>query len=80
MKDGKMSNASKDMAMNIAKRLLTDHMRHNRTWFKSPWPDEEGRYCIIQSHRTDEELPVSFPNERLYYRELGDGWAISVGY
>ena len=28
----------------------------------------------------DETLPTEFPNELVYYRELGDGWAISVGY
>ncbi len=74
-------NSARDMAMNIAKRLLTDHMRGNRTWFKSPWPDEQGRYYIIQSHKVDDEtLPTEFPNGQLYYREIGDGWAISVGY
>ena len=56
-------------------------MYHQRTWFKNPWPDEEGRYLIIQSHKAnDETLPVSFPHERVYYREYEDGWAISVGY
>ena len=73
--------ATREMAMDIAKRLLTDHMKGNRTWFKSPWADEEGRYYIIQSHKTDDEkLPTEFPHERLYYREIGDGWAISVGW
>ena len=79
-KDTSARDATRDLAMEMAKRLLTDHMSRNRTWFKSPWPDEEGRYCIIQSHRIGEELPTPFPHEQLYYRELGDGWVISVGY
>lgn len=73
--------STREKAMEIAQKLLTDHMSRNRTWFKSPWPDEQGRYYIIQSHKVDDEdLPTEFPHEQLYYREIGDGWAISVGY
>ena len=76
-----VSEATRDKAMDLAKKLLGEHMSHNRTWFKSPWPDDDGRYLIIQSHRvTDDELPTEFPHKQLYYREMGDGWAISVGY
>ena len=72
-------NTTQEMAMNIAKKLLTDHMRNNRARFQSPWADEEGRYFIIESHKTD-DAPPEFPHECLYYREVGDGWAISVGW
>lgn len=76
-----LTRDTKELAMDMAKRLLTDHMARNRTWFKSPWPDEQGRYYIFQSHKIDdEELPIEFPHEQLYYREIGDGWAITVGY
>ena len=71
---------TKDMAMSLAKNLLMQDMNHKRTWFKSPWPDEKGRYIIMQSHRAGDDLPIAFPNEQMYYRELGDGWVISVGY
>ncbi len=80
MLDTNKNNKTQELAMSMAKRLLTDHMQKNRTWFKSPWPDEQGRYYIIQSHKIDEDLPIEFPHEQLYYREVGDGWAISVGY
>ena len=77
----RMNEATMELAMSMAKRLLMDHMNRNRAWFKSPWPDKEGRYIIVQSHRVDDEtLPTEFPHELVYYRELGDGWAISVGY
>lgn len=76
-----MNDNTKKLAMDMARKLLADSMYHQRTWFKNPWPDEEGRYLIIQSHKAnDKTLPVSFPNERVYYREYEDGWAISVGY
>ena len=71
---------TKDMAMSLAKKLLLQDMHHKKTWFKSPWPDENGRYLIMQSHKADDELPIAFPHKRVYYRELGDGWVISVGY
>ena len=73
--------STREMAMDMAKKLLLEDMKHKRMWFKSPWPDEKGRYYIFQSHMVDDEtLPTEFPNELVYYRELGDGWAISVGY
>lgn len=76
-----MNEQTKKMALNMARKLLADSMYHRRMWFKTPWPDEEGRYFIIQSHKVDDaDLPVSFPHERVYYREYEDGWAISVGY
>ena len=76
-----MNDNTKKLAMDMARKLLAVSMYHQRTWFKNPWPDEEGRYLIIQSHKAnDETLPVSFPHERVYYREYEDGWAISVGY
>ncbi len=76
-----LHDSTKERAMDLAKKLLMNDMHHKRMWFKSPWPDEEGRYIIVQSHMTDDEsLPTEFPHERVYYRELGDGWAISVGY
>ena len=76
-----MNEQTKNMALNMARKLLADSMYHRRMWFKTPWPDEEGRYFIIQSHKVDDaDLPVSFPHERVYYREYEDGWAISVGY
>lgn len=76
-----LTTGTREMAMDMAKRLLGDHMRNHRTCFKSPWPDENGRYYIVQSHKVDDDdLPMDFPHERVYYREIGDGWAISVGY
>lgn len=76
-----MNEQTKKMALNMARKLLANSMYHRRMWFKTPWPDEEGRYFIIQSHKVDDaDLPVSFPHERVYYREYEDGWAISVGY
>lgn len=76
-----LKRGTQELAMEMAKKLLTDHMSKNRTWFKSPFPDEQGRYHIFQSHRVDDEtLPMEFPHEKLYYREIGDGWAITVGY
>ena len=76
-----MNEQTKKIALNMARKLLADSMYHRRMWFKTPWPDEEGRYFIIQSHKVDDaDFPVSFPHERVYYREYEDGWAISVGY
>ncbi|MBR2216356.1 MAG: hypothetical protein IJ849_11475 [Selenomonadaceae bacterium] len=75
------ARGTKEMAMDMAKKLLNDHMREHRSCFKSPWPDENGRYYIVQSHKVDdEELLMEFPHEKIYYREIGNGWAISVGY
>lgn len=76
-----LKRGTEELALDMAKKLLTDHMAKNRAWFKSPWPDEEGRYHIFQSHKVDDEkLPIEFPHEKLYYREIGNGWAITVGY
>ena len=78
-----IKESTKDMALEMAKKLLIQHIdqHRERMWFKSPWPDDKGRYYIIQSYKTDDtSLPVDFPNETVYYREVGDGWAISVGY
>ena len=70
-----------ELGMRMAKKLLAADMHHKRTWFQSPFPEADGRYYIIQSHKVeDEKLPTEFPTERVHYEELGDGWAISVGY
>ncbi|MBR3624310.1 MAG: hypothetical protein IKN43_13295 [Selenomonadaceae bacterium] len=76
-----LTRSTQDLAMDMAKKFLINHMANHRACFKSPWPDEEGRYHIFQSHRIDDEtLPMEFPNGKLYYREIGNGWAITVGY
>ncbi len=78
---GQAPDATMELGMRMAKKFLMQDMRGKRTWFKSPWPNEDGNYYIFQSHKVDdEELPIDFPTERVYYREVGDGWAISVGY
>ena len=75
------TDATRELGMRMAKKLLAADMHHKRTWFQSPFPEADGRYYIIQSHRVeDEKLPTEFPTERVHYEELGDGWAISVGY
>ena len=64
----------------MAKQFLQNEMGKKAMCFKSPFPDENGIYHIFQSHRVEDEDSVEFPNERVFYRELGDGWALSVGY
>ncbi|MBQ8698917.1 MAG: hypothetical protein IJ521_07955 [Schwartzia sp.] len=54
--------------------------KNKATRFESTLPSEDGNYYIFQKHRVEDEDSVEFPNERVYYRETGDGWAISVGY
>ncbi len=74
------SDATQEMAMRMAKQFLQNEMGKKAMRFKSPFPDENGIYHIFQSHRVEDEDSVEFPNERVFYRELGGGWAISVGY
>ena len=74
------SDATQEMAMRMAKQFLQNEMGKKAMCFKSPFPDENGIYHIFQSHRVEDEDSVEFPNERVFYRELGGGWAISVGY
>ncbi len=74
------SDATQEMAMRMAKQFLQNEMGKKAMRFKSPFPDENGIYHIFQSHRVEDEDSVDFPNERVFYRELGGGWAISVGY
>ncbi len=74
------SDATQEMAMRMAKQFLQNEMGRKAMCFKSPFPDENGIYHIFQSHRVEDEDSVEFPNERVFYRELGGGWAISVGY
>ncbi len=74
------SDATQEMAMRMAKQFLQNEMGRKAMCFKSPYPDENGIYHIIQSHRVEDEDSVEFPNERIFYREMGNGWAISVGY
>lgn len=74
------SDATQEMAIRMAKQFLQNEMGKKAMCFKSPFPDENGIYHIFQSHRVEDEDSVEFPNERVFYRELGGGWAISVGY
>lgn len=74
------SDATLEMAMRMTKQFLQNEMGKKAMRFQSPIPDENGICHIIQSHRVEDEDSVEFPNERVYYREIGDGWAISVGY
>ncbi len=74
------SDATQEMAMRMAKQFLQNEMGKKAMRFKSPFPDENGIYHIFESHRVEDEANIEFPNERVYYREVGDGWAISVGY
>ena len=73
-------DSTQEMAMRMAKKFLGGEMCKRAMRFESPWPDADGNYYIIQSHRVDDESSLDFPNERTYYQEMGDGWAISVGY
>lgn len=73
-------DSTQEMAMRMAKKFLGSEMCKRAMRFESPWPDADGNYYIIQSHRVDDEASLDFPNERTYYQEMGDGWAISVGY
>lgn len=73
-------DSTQEMAMRMAKQFLGSEMCKRAMRFVSPWPDADGNYYIIQSHRVDDEDSLDFPNERTYYQEMGDGWAISVGY
>ncbi len=73
-------DSTQEMAMRMAKKFLGGEMCRKAMRFESPWPDADGNYYIIQSHRVDDEDSLNFPNERTYYQEMGDGWAISVGY
>ncbi len=73
-------DSTQEMAMRMAKKFLQTEMCNKPMRFQSPFPDENGNYYIIQSHRIEDEDSVEFPNERTYYREVGNGWAISVGY
>ncbi|MBR1760657.1 MAG: hypothetical protein IJ741_05695 [Schwartzia sp.] len=78
---GTASDATMEMAMRMAKQFLQAEMGKNKaTRFESTFPSEDGNYYIFQKHRVEDEDSVEFPNERVYYRETGDGWAISVGY
>lgn len=75
------SDATMELAMRMAKEFLNDEMgKAKATRFQSTIPSEDGNYYIFQKHRIEDEDSVDFPNERVYYRETGDGWAISVGY
>lgn len=77
---GAVAEATQEMAMRMAKQFLQNEMGKKAMRFKSPFPDENGIYHIFQSHRVEDEDEVDFPNERVFYREVGNGWAISVGY
>ena len=77
---GAVNEATQEMAMRMAKQFLQNEMGKKAMRFKSPFPDENGIYHIFQSHRVEDEDEVDFPNERVFYREVGNGWAISVGY
>ena len=75
------SDATQEMAMRMAKQFLQNEMGKDKaTRFESTIPSEDGNYYIFQKHRVEDEDSVEFPNERVYYRETGNGWAISVGY
>ena len=74
-------DATMELAMRMAKEFLHDEMgKEKATRFQSTIPSDDGNYYIFQKHRIEDEDSVDFPNERVYYRETGDGWAISVGY
>lgn len=73
------SSETYEMALRMAKKLLTADMCGNRITFKSPFADADGHFLIMQSHRVEEGVPEELA-ERVYYREIGEGWAISVGY
>ena len=78
---GTASDATMEMAMRMAKQFLQSEMGKDKaTRFESTVPSDDGNYYIFQKHRVEDEDSVDFPNERVYYRETGDGWAISVGY
>ena len=67
--------------MRMAKQFLENEMaKEKATRFQSPIANDDGNYYIFQKHRIEDEDSVEFPNERVYYRETGNGWAISVGY
>ena len=75
------SDATLDLAMRMAKQFLeTEMAKEKATRFQSPIANDDGNYYIFQKHRIEDEDSVEFPNERVYYRETGNGWAISVGY
>ena len=75
------SDATMDLAMRMAKQFLeTEMAKEKATRFQSTIPNDDGNYYIFQKHRIEDEENVDFPNERVFYRELGDGWALSVGY
>ena len=78
---GAASDATLDLAMRMAKQFLeTEMAKEKATRFQSTIPNDDGNYYIFQKHRIEDEDSVEFPNERVYYRETGNGWAISVGY
>ena len=75
------SDATMELAMRMAKQFLENEMaKEKATRFQSTIPNDDGNYYIFQKHRIEDEESVDFPNERVFYRELGDGWALSVGY
>ncbi len=75
------SDATMELAMRMAKQFLeTEMAKEKATRFQSTIPNDDGNYYIFQKHRIEDEESVDFPNERVFYRELGDGWALSVGY
>lgn len=75
------SDATMELAMRMAKQFLeTEMAKEKATRFQSTIPNDDGNYYIFQKHRIEDEENVDFPNERVFYRELGDGWALSVGY
>ena len=75
------SDATMELAMRMAKQFLeTEMSKEKATRFQSTIPNDDGNYYIFQKHRIEDEENVDFPNERVFYRELGDGWALSVGY
>ena len=75
------SDATMELAMRMAKQFLENEMaKEKATRFQSPIANDDGNYYIFQKHRIEDEENVDFPNERVFYRELGDGWALSVGY
>ncbi len=78
---GATSDATLELAMRMAKQFLeTEMSKEKATRFQSTIPNDDGNYYIFQKHRIEDEESVEFPNERVYYRETGNGWAISVGY
>lgn len=75
------SDATLELAVRMAKQFLeTEMAKEKATRFQSTIPNDDGNYYIFQKHRIEDEDSVEFPNERVYYRETGNGWAISVGY